>query len=113
MKVEQIAQVCHEANRGLALANGDEPSTVWPSWSEAPAAIQDSAVIGVAHALNGATPEQLHESWMQSKAADGWTFGPVRDNAAKVHPCMVPYDQLPAAQRAKDALFSAIVKALT
>lgn len=107
-----IAQVCHEANRAYALASGEDPATVWPSWPDAPQAIRDSAITGVEHALNGATPEQLHESWCASKRADGWTYGPVRDNAAKVHPCLVPYDELPEAQRRKDALFHGIVKAL-
>lgn len=112
MTAEKIAAVCHDANRALALVNAEDPATVWPPWDDAPPAIQTSAITGVRHALEGATPEQLHESWCASKRADGWVFGPVRDNDAKVHPCLVPYVELPAAQQAKDHLFMSIVRAL-
>lgn len=112
LSVEQIAQVCHDANRAYALATGEDPTSVWPTWDVAPNEILTSAVTGVKHALEGATPEQLHQSWCISKFNDGWGYGAVRDNAGKLHPCMVPYAELPAAQRAKDALFHAIVEAL-
>lgn len=110
--IARIARVCHEANRAYALETGEDPSTVWPGWDEAPDEIHASALEGVAKALAGATPEQLHESWCAAKLVAGWTFGTVRDNAAKRHPCLVPYEELPEAQRRKDALFSAIVGAL-
>ena len=111
-RADVIARVCHEANRAFALATGEDPATVHPSWSEAPEEICASARVGVRHALDGATPEQLHESWCQGKVAAGWVYGDVRDNVGKVHPCLVPYAELPVIQRKKDALFSAIVGAL-
>jgi hypothetical protein len=49
---------------------------------------------------------------MADKEADGWKHGPVKDPEKKEHPCMVPYGQLPAEQRAKDYLFIAVVKAM-
>lgn len=110
--IDLIARVCHEANRAYAQATGEPAAQIHGSWFEAPEAIRESARVGVEKALEGATPEQLHESWIASKVADGWIYGPVRDNAAKVHPCLVPYDELPIAQQAKDALFSGIVRAL-
>lgn len=42
----------------------------------------------------------VHEVWSANRIADGWTYGPVRDDAAKKHPCLVPYDELP--EREKD-----------
>lgn len=51
-----------------------------------------------------------HNSWMAEKLSDGWTYGPVKDVEKKEHPCMVPYGDLPALQRYKDALFVTIVK---
>jgi hypothetical protein len=56
--------------------------------------------------------EQAHESWLAEKAATGWTYGPVKDEQAKTHPCFVAFEQLPPDQQAKDALFFAIVTAL-
>jgi RyR domain-containing protein len=112
MNIEIIARVCHEANRAFAVATGESLETLHPSWDDAPGEIRESSRIGVQTALNGATPEKLHESWMSSKYAAGWVYGPVRNNTAKIHPCLVPYDDLPEVQRRKDALFSAIVNAL-
>jgi hypothetical protein len=111
-EIDIIAQVCHEANRAYALATGEQLTQVHPSWAQAPEEIRLSARIGVRAALDGATPRELHESWCTSKRDAGWTYGAVRDNTAKVHPCLVAYHELPAVQRRKDALFHAIVNAL-
>lgn len=35
-----------------------------------------------------------HDRWMVAKLADGWRFGPVRDDAARLHPDIVPFDEL-------------------
>jgi len=107
---EAIARVCHEANRAVQVIQGDP--AVSPRWDQAPDWQRASAVDGVGQALAGATPEQLHQSWCDLKVADGWRFGVVKDADAKTHPCLVAYDQLPADQRLKDRLFSAVVAAL-
>lgn len=107
--VEQIAQVCHEANRAWCEVNGDDSQL---PWDQAEPWQRDSAIEGVQKALDGATPEELHASWCESKEADGWTYGEVKDGEAKTHPCLVPYDELPEEQRRKDYLFRGVVHAL-
>ncbi len=109
MTVQQIASICHEANRAYCEAIGD--SSQLP-WNQAPEWQRLSAVEGVQHALDGESPEQLHESWSKTKTDDGWVFGEVKDAEAKTHPCLVSYAQLPAAQQLKDALFLGVVNAL-
>lgn len=49
----------------------------------------------------------VHESWMRDKLAAGWVYGPEKrpDATPPTHPCLVPYAELPEAQRAKDAIF--------
>ena len=42
-----------------------------------------------------------------------WQHGPVKDEAAKTHPDLVPFDQLPEHEKQKDRLFMAIVRALS
>ena len=42
----------------------------------------------------------VHEVWSKNRLDDGWTYGPVRDDQKKTHPCLVPYEELP--EREKD-----------
>lgn len=109
--LEAIARVAHEANRAWCLATGD---TSQPSWDEAPARQKTSAINGVSfHIFNPtAGPEASHENWMREKIAEGWHVGPVKDPEAKLHPCLVPFSDLPLEQQAKDRLFRAVVHAL-
>lgn len=111
MKIDEIAAVCHDANRRYCRALDDESQ---PMWHLAHAWQRTSAIEGVKLHLRNldTTPEQSHEAWMAHKAAEGWTWGPVKDVGAKQHPCMVPFAELPPEQQAKDRLFKAIVGAL-
>lgn len=105
-----IASIIHDANRRLQIALG-EP-VISPLWEDAPDWQRESAIDGVNKALDGLTPEQLHENWSEYRKNDGWVYGEVKDEVAKTHPCLVPYAELPAEQRIKDTLFHAIVNAL-
>lgn len=110
MTVEQIAEVCHEANRALQRINGEIVNFPWESTSQN---LRDSAVDGVRNIQGGANPQESHENWLAFKEAEGWKYGPIKDFAKKEHPCFVPYDELPEDQRIKDSLFHGIVHALT
>ena len=44
----------------------------------------------------------VHEVWAAGRVADGWTWGPVRDDAKKHHPCLVAYDDLPDSEKEYD-----------
>ncbi len=107
--IETCARAAHEANRAYCLAIGD---TSQPAWDDAPDWQKESARKGVAGALAGNTPEQSHAEWLAEKERTGWAYGAVKDIAAKTHPCMVPYRSLPPEQRAKDALFLSVVRAV-
>lgn len=110
--IEYIARVCHEANRGWCESIGDDSQA---SWDDAAPWQRESAIAGVRFAIENpeSTPKQQHEAWCNDKHAAGWVFGPEKDADAKTHPCLVPYEKLPAAQRLKDSIFVAIVRALT
>lgn len=41
----------------------------------------------------------VHEVWAAGRIADGWTYGEVRDDTKKTHPCLVPYEQLPESEK--------------
>jgi RyR domain-containing protein len=65
---------------------------------------------GVERALDGATPAELHLSWMVSMQERGWRWGAVKDPQQRTHPNLLPYSELPPAEREKDSLFKAIVE---
>lgn len=46
--------------------------------------------------------ENVHEVWARNRMNEGWTYGPVRDEANKKHPCLVPYDELPESEKEYD-----------
>lgn len=46
--------------------------------------------------------KNVHEMWAQNRMNDGWTYGPVRDDATKKHPCLVPYEDLPESEKDYD-----------
>ena len=109
-EIERAARIAHELNRAWCVLNGDLSQA---SWDQAPQWQRDSAVMGVrAIAQNPQlTPEDSHIGWVEHKFSEGWNYGPEKDSAAKLHPCMRPYAELPPAQRVKDTLFGAAVRA--
>ena len=44
----------------------------------------------------------VHDVWAQGRIAEGWTYGEQRDDKQKTHPCLVPYEALPDAEREYD-----------
>jgi hypothetical protein len=112
--IEQIARVCHEANRAYCATLGDFSQ---PLWDAAPDWQRKSAITGVEFHLKtlregmDPKPSASHDSWLAEKKADGWKFGQVKDATLKTHPCYVPYEELPADQKLKDFIFCAVVKA--
>ena len=43
-----------------------------------------------------------HDGWMDEKKRQGWTFGETRDNPRLKHPLLIPYGDLPEAEKDKD-----------
>ena len=46
--------------------------------------------------------EHVHDTWAQSRIADGWTYGAVRDDKNKTTPCLVPYSELSESEKEYD-----------
>ena len=44
----------------------------------------------------------VHAAWMKERLADGWRLGEKRDDGRKLHPCLVPYDELPEEEKRYD-----------
>jgi hypothetical protein len=46
--------------------------------------------------------QNVHEVWSAGRIAEGWQWGEQRDDARKLHPCLVPFDQLPESEKEYD-----------
>lgn len=67
-----------------------------------PEEVQDVTLPAELSPLIEAIARNVHEVWAQGRLQDGWTYGPVRDDALKQHPCLVPYEQLPECEKEYD-----------
>jgi RyR domain len=106
--LEMVARTVHEAMRAHQGALGEPEAPPWKDsgWMQA------SSREAVEFALGNPTPGAQHEAWMQSKQRDGWVRGPVKDEAQKTHPSLVPFEELSDSEQSKDALLIAVVQAV-
>lgn len=44
----------------------------------------------------------MHEVWAQTRISQGWSYGPVRNDELKQHPCLIPYEELPEEEKEYD-----------
>jgi hypothetical protein len=62
--------------------------------------------IGTATSLTEEEIQKLarveHARWMAEKILQGWSYGIPRDNEKKIHPSLLPYDQLSDEDKGKD-----------
>jgi len=46
--------------------------------------------------------KNVHEVWASERVSEGWTYGKQRDEEQKMHPCLVPYEELPEEEKEFD-----------
>ena len=56
--------------------------------------------------LREAIAENAHEVWAEARKREGWTYGPVRNDALKQHPDMLPYFALPDSEKEYDRIMA-------
>jgi hypothetical protein len=52
--------------------------------------------------LTEAIAKNVHEVWAAGRIADGWKYGEERNDKLKLHPCLIPYDELPESEKEFD-----------
>lgn len=65
----------------------------------------DTAAVSLSpelHALTERLAENAHDLWAAQRFAQGWSLGPQRDDAKKLHPCLIPYADLPESEKEFD-----------
>ncbi len=46
--------------------------------------------------------ENAHDHWAAGRIKEGWRYGEQRNDQAREHPCLVPYDELPESEKQYD-----------
>lgn len=67
-----------------------------------PIDLSDVTLDSSLESLVEALAENVHDTWAKGRIDDGWTYGPVRDDVKKHHPCLVPYGELPDSEKEYD-----------
>lgn len=53
-------------------------------------------------ALSELLAKNAHEVWAQGRFAEGWRYGPSRDDIKKLHPGLIPYEELSEGEKQYD-----------
>jgi hypothetical protein len=100
---EQLSEETKEANRRqadriqrLAQAAGYR-ITPLQDWDAAERTFEEEEIVHMAR--------QEHALWRQAKEADGWRFGPQRDEKQRTHPDLVSWEALDVDEREKNLAF--------
>ena len=46
--------------------------------------------------------KNVHDVWAETRIQQGWTYGELRNDELKTHPCLVPYEDLPEEEKEYD-----------
>lgn len=108
-----VAHSIVRALKGTARETDPGPLAKAPDWMIADTGERVRAI------ENGESldPEAEHERWCASKRAQGYVYGPVRndnpDLGQLTHPLLVPYEDLDLIQRLKDLLPNGVIAELS
>jgi ryanodine receptor 2 len=53
-------------------------------------------------ALTERLAENNHDIWARRRMSEGWKYGSQRDDERKLHPCLIPYGELPESEKEYD-----------
>lgn len=96
--LEQFMDAWNDSRNYLLTINYKGMKTYIPK----PIDVSDVKLTDDLTELREAIAENAHEIWAIDRQAEGWTYGPKRDENKKETPCMVPYSQLPEKEKEYD-----------
>jgi hypothetical protein len=102
---DQLAPIDQEANRAAARRIADVLARAGlglTTTEQAASANTSAEIASYIEAHIERLAEAEHDGWMAQRTKDGWRYGSPRDDARKLHPSMVPYRDLPDAEKEKD-----------
>lgn len=107
--VESIARACHNNNKAFCESIGDFSQKPWEEaegWQIKAAFEQVEYHLANDEVIAG----ESHRNWMQQKLDDGWQVGPVKSTENKIHPDLVPFEDLDFNSKVKDYIFGYTVR---
>ena len=93
--IEQFVDAWNDSKNYLVTINTKDMKTYTPR----PIDLTDVQLTEELNELREAIAENAHEVWAVERIAQGWSFGPERNDAKKENPCLVPYSQLPEKEK--------------
>ena len=90
-------------------ASGNYMVTASPTangYNPQPINVEDITLDADLEELTEAIAENAHDIWARARMDEGWTYGPVRNDALKQHPDLVPYSQLPDSEKEYDRIMA-------
>lgn len=96
--ISQFMDAWNDSKNYLAIITTKDMNTYIPK----PIDISDVELTEDLNELREAIAENAHEIWAENRMAEGWTYGPVRNDELKQNPDMVPYSQLPESEKEYD-----------
>ena len=73
-----------------------------PTYTPHPIDTSDVQLPEELNALAELIAENVHEVYAAGRIAEGWTYGPERNDALKQNPTLVPYSELPESEKEYD-----------
>lgn len=96
--IEQFKDAWNDSKNYLVTITSNSMKTYTPK----PIDLSDVELTEDLNELREAIAENAHEIWAENRQAEGWTYGPQRDDKLKQTPDMVPYSQLPESEKDYD-----------
>lgn len=96
--IEQFKDAWNDSKNYLVTINHKDMKTYNPK----PIDLSDVELTEDLNELREAIAENAHDVWALERQAQGWSYGPQRDDIKKQNPCMVPYSQLPEDEKTFD-----------
>ena len=96
--IEQFKDAWNDSKNYLVTITSNSMKTYTPK----PIDLSDVDLTEDLNELREAIAENAHEIWAENRQADGWTYGPQRNDQLKQTPDMVPYSQLPEGEKEYD-----------
>lgn len=96
--LEQFKDAWNDSKNYLVTITSNSMKTYTPK----PIDLSDVELTEDLNELREAIAENAHEIWAENRQAEGWTYGPQRDDQLKQTPDLVPYSQLPEGEKEYD-----------